>query len=102
MFPFEVVARCEVIDLPANVAPRTVATPYSQTPQGQQEADYLVVPDESHVAIRSLLLFPVPQAGHSSKASGPLTTKTVTQKATWVAIGAFAAAALAAAWAAGR
>jgi hypothetical protein len=57
-FPFEVVARCQVINLPANVAPRVVGSSDSSS----EAHDYLVVQDQHHVQLHSLLLFPTDAA----------------------------------------
>lgn len=77
-FPFECVARCEVIDLAANVAPRpglnsgsssssshggggstTGSMRSSSSSDGSEngDSDYLVVEDEGHVHLRSILFF---------------------------------------------
>ena len=54
-------ARCNVVALAGNVAPRT--------PSSDAQGDYLVVKDEAQVHLRSLLLFP---AGHAtSRALSP-------------------------------
>ena len=63
-FPFEVVARCDVINLPVNIAPKTASAA-----AGSDESDYYVVRDESHVDIQSLLLFPSDLAGSSDAAT---------------------------------
>jgi len=64
-FPFECVARCEVIDLKSNVAPRvgvnkggSSSSSSSSDDGGGNDCDYLVVSDEAQVHLRSILLFP--------------------------------------------
>lgn len=53
-FPFDLVARCDVINVPNNVAPRVAGRSDNST----GEHDYLVVQDEQHIQLSSLLLFP--------------------------------------------
>lgn len=49
-FPFEIVCRCDVINRESNFVPRIGHST-------KRDVDYLVVKDESHILVRSLLLF---------------------------------------------
>lgn len=53
-FQFEIVCRCDVINLDSNFVPRIGHSTKSNV-------DYLVVKDESHISINSILLFTTPK-----------------------------------------
>jgi len=65
-FPFDVVARCHVINIPDNIAPRVAG----RNGKSNGEHEYLVVQDEQHIQLCSLLLFPT-EGAHKLRSQPP-------------------------------
>lgn len=89
--PFEIVAVCDVIELEGNVVPRpgvSLGGDGRRATSERDDGDYLVVQDEGHIHLRSLLFFPSDRVNSKAVPGGRICSPAC------AAAGAVAAAAL--------